>query len=146
MGKLLPIGTVVRLTDGSKKLMVTGYYSKVPNENKIYTYNACVFPEGFMENTFCLFDANQIAEVLYLGLENDDFNQYLQKLDPNVATSLSVNSNNDSGALVNKKSGRVPKAPTNPLSLSEMHAKFTVSKISGGCDTTVSDDGFNGSL
>lgn len=146
MGKLLPIGTVVRLTDGSKKLMITGYYSKVPNENKIYTYNACVFPEGFMENTFCLFDANQIDEVLYLGLENDDFNQYVQKLDPNVATSLSVNSNNDSSTLVNKKSGRVPKAPTNPLSLSEMRAKFTVSKISGGCDTTVSDDGFNGSL
>lgn len=133
MGKLLPIGTVVRLTDGSKKLMVTGYYSKVPNENKIYTYNACVFPEGFMENTFCLFDANQIDEVLYLGLENDDFKQYLQNLDSKFDVSSGVISADAkvSGSGEVKRRGRVPKAPTKPLSASEMRARYTKQKISG---------------
>ncbi len=144
MGKLLPIGTVVRLTDGSKKLMVTGYYSKVPNENKIYTYNACVFPEGFMENTFCLFDANQIDEVLYLGLENDDFKQYLQNLDSRFDVSSGVISADTSiGSLgETKRRGRVPKAPTKPLSASEMRAKYGVNKVSGNQSESVNSSDF----
>lgn len=130
---LLPIGTVVSLKDARKKLMITGYYSKADDDDKIYTYNACIFPEGFMENTFCLFDANQIEEVYYMGLDNDEFKQYTEEIHPDVVYSsgnglkFTSPSSSDTG----KKRGRVPKAPTNPMSKSEMRAKYTTQKISG---------------
>lgn len=133
---LLPIGTVVLLKGASKKLMITGYYSKSKDDDKIYTYNACIFPEGYMENTFCLFDANQIDEVFYKGLENDDYNKYVSKLNPDIKIAASSTSfdNINSSTGSNRKFRRVPKAPTNPLSKSEMLAKYGVNKISGRGD------------
>lgn len=131
---LLPIGTVVLLKGATKKLMITGYYSKTADSNKIYTYNACIFPEGYMENTFCLFDANQIDEVFYKGLENDEFEKYTDSLSSeyNLADGKGLR---NSDIVTNKKDkkrrGRVPKAPTKPMSSSEMRAKYTTQKISG---------------
>lgn len=130
---LLPIGTVVLLKGATKKLMITGYYSKAADSDKIYTYNACIFPEGYMENTFCLFDANQIDEVFYKGLENDEFEKYTNNLSPKVEVSSGKGIVNDnySSTKEKKKNGRVPKAPTNPKSKSEMRAEYGVNKISG---------------
>ena len=53
--KELPIGTVVMLVGGSKKVMITGYRSKNADADKVFDYNGCVFPEGLMENIYCLF-------------------------------------------------------------------------------------------
>ena len=63
--KELPIGTVVMLVGGSKKVMITGYRSKNADADKVFDYNGCVFPEGLMENIYCLFDASQIEDVIY---------------------------------------------------------------------------------
>lgn len=133
---LLPIGTVVLLKGATKKLMITGYYSKAADSNKIYTYNACIFPEGYMENTFCLFDANQIDEVFYKGLENEEFEKYTTNLSPKVEVSSGKGIVNDNNVSLDKqrRNGRVPKAPTNPMSKSEMLAKYGVNKISGRGD------------
>lgn len=130
---LLPIGTVVLLKGASKKLMITGYYSKSADGNKIYTYNACIFPEGYMENTFCLFDANQIDEIFYKGLENNEFEKYTNNLSPNVeiSTGRGLVNNNRANSNERRKNGRVPKAPTRPKSKSEMKSEYGVNKISG---------------
>lgn len=131
---LLPIGTVVRLDGGSKKLMITGYYSKSEGDNKIYQYNSCVFPEGFMENVFCLFDHYQIEEVIYKGLENDEYENYIDDIISNnngVDSGKGLTAPTDSNVKnVNPRTRR--KAPTNPLSISEMRSKYTKEKISGG--------------
>ena len=86
-----------------------------------------------MENTFCLFDANQIDEVFYKGLENDEFEKYTNNLSPKVEVSSGKGIVNDnySSTKEKKKNGRVPKAPTNPKSKSEMRAEYGVNKISG---------------
>ena len=65
INKDLPIGTVVLLRGGLKKVMITGY-SSVSREDseKVYDYNGCIFPEGFMENVYVLFDASQIEEIV----------------------------------------------------------------------------------
>lgn len=134
-GKLLPIGSVVKIESGSKKVMITGYYSKNDKDSKIYTYNGCIFPEGFMENTFLLFDAPQIEDVLYRGYENEEFDNYLDKI-----TSISnkfvagrdIKNDSQGKGNSNKKNGRIPKAPTNPMSASEMRSRYGVDKISGG--------------
>lgn len=130
---LLPIGTVVLLKGGTKKVMISGYYSKSKDDNKVYQYNGCIFPEGFMDNTFCLFDTNQIEEVCYKGLENDEYDKYVNGINQSVGLdtlfkglTAPVTSNNNE-----KKAGRVPKAPTNPKSKSEMLSEYGVKKISG---------------
>lgn len=132
-GKLLPIGSVVKIEGGSKKVMITGYYSKNDKDSKIYTYNGCIFPEGFMENTFLLFDAPQIEDVLYRGYENEEYENYLDKLSSNINIISESSSNNEVKSNTSgKRRGRVPKSPTKPLSSSEMRAKYTTEKISGG--------------
>lgn len=131
--ELLPIGTVVQLEGGTKKVMITGYYSKAEGENKIYQYNGCIFPEGFMENVFCLFDHNQIKEVFYKGLENGEYKEYVNDINLNPNLSFGSNKKEESTNLRSSDvvHRRTPKAPTHPMSKSEMKAKYNVSKISG---------------
>ena len=46
----LPIGSVVLLKGGSKKIMITGYLQEVQNQDKqTFDYRGCPFPEGIME-------------------------------------------------------------------------------------------------
>lgn len=130
--KELPIGTVVMLTGGSKKVMITGYRSKNADADKVFDYNGCVFPEGLMENIYCLFDANQIEDVLYMGLENDESKAYAEKLYNHNSFSAGTSLSDD----VTRKDpetrsrNRVPKAPTNPMSSGEMMSRYGVPKIS----------------
>ncbi len=79
MKKLLPIGTVLLLNGGTKSIMITGYYTKNQN-NKVYDYNGCIFPEGYMENLFCLFNHDDIKEIYYMGLDNKEYQDYVKKI------------------------------------------------------------------
>ena len=49
--KYLPIGTVVLLKGGQKRLMITGFCS-IPKEDKtkIYDYTGCLYPEGVLNS------------------------------------------------------------------------------------------------
>lgn len=130
---LLPIGTVLVLKGGTKKVMVTGYYSKAKDDDKIYDYNGCIFPEGLMENLYCLFNSNQIEEVFYRGLENDESEEYVRKISStNEGVSYGVfDSDTVSVGNVDTRRRRTPKAPKNPRSKSEMLNKYSIKKISG---------------
>ena len=60
--KFLPIGTVVMLKGGTKRLMVTGFcmYDK-NNTQKMYDYCGCLYPEGMISSDqTALFDHDQI--------------------------------------------------------------------------------------
>ena len=129
--KELPIGTVVMLVGGSKKVMITGYRSKNADADKVFDYNGCVFPEVLMENIYCLFDASQIEDVLYMGLENDEHQKNINKIYNNQAlTDKGMRAESTSEQSGPYPKGRVPKAPTNPLSKEEMKARFTVAQES----------------
>jgi hypothetical protein len=78
--ELLPIGTVVLLKGGLKKVMITGYFAKTPDSKKIYDYNGCIFPEGLMENIYTLFDVEQIDKVFYEGLNNKEYVDFIKKI------------------------------------------------------------------
>ena len=66
--KFLPIGTVVLLNGGSKRVMITGFCSVAQeNQDKIYDYSGCVYPEGYLSsNQVCLFDHDQIEKIFFL--------------------------------------------------------------------------------
>ena len=71
--KFLPVGSVVLLKNGSKKLMITGFCVVNPkNKNKMWDYCGCLYPEGIVSSSeIFLFDHNQIKTIYHLGYENE---------------------------------------------------------------------------
>lgn len=80
--KLLPIGSVVLLNNGTKNIMITGFYSVPANDNsKVYDYCGCLFPEGVISSEQnLLFDHNQIMKVLYMGFASPEEKDFKMKL------------------------------------------------------------------
>ncbi len=72
--KFLPIGTVVMLKNGTKRVMITGFCAVTKDsKDKVWDYSGCAYPEGFLNsNHTCLFDHSQIEKIYYLGLSDDD--------------------------------------------------------------------------
>lgn len=82
---LLPIGTVVLLKDGVKKLMIIGMFQSVKRENEMvdsYDYIGVLYPEGFLsQDSMMLFNHEQINDVVFYGYENperEDFVEYVR--------------------------------------------------------------------
>ena len=70
--KMLPIGSVVIMKNGTKPLMIFGYLQKdSSNPDKIFDYSAVMFPEGNIgpQHQFLL-NHSDIAKVLHLGMED----------------------------------------------------------------------------
>lgn len=95
--KYLPIGTVVLLKGGKKRAMITGFCSVAQeNQEKIYDYSGCVYPEGYLSsNQVCLFDHSQIEKIFFLGYEDDEEKVFKDKLNKIVA-SIEENNGNSS--------------------------------------------------
>ena len=72
--KYLPIGTVVMLENGSKRVMITGFCAiEGGDKSKIWDYSGCLYPEGFLDSRkTCLFNHDQIKQVYHLGLADDE--------------------------------------------------------------------------
>jgi len=82
MTKYLPIGSVVLLKKGLKKVMVTGFCSvEEANKEKIYDYSGCLYPEGILSsNINLLFDHKQIETVIFLGYIDKDYEAFNKNL------------------------------------------------------------------
>jgi hypothetical protein len=80
--KYLPIGTVVLLTNGTKKVMVTGYLPiDIEADNKMYDYTGCLFPEGVIIDSETLaFNHDQIQEIVFEGLNNDESAEFIKTI------------------------------------------------------------------
>lgn len=90
--KYLPIGTVAKLKNGEKRVMIIGFCCiGDDNKDKVWDYMGCVYPEGVLnsKNTL-MFDHDQIEEISQIGLsdqEEKDFkvklNKVLEELEKN---------------------------------------------------------------
>lgn len=68
--KYLPIGTVVSLQKGIKKFMIYGRRVKHAEDNKVYDYVGCLYPEGIRDfHRTILFDHSQITKLHCIGME-----------------------------------------------------------------------------
>ena len=81
--KFLPIGTVVQLKDGNKKVMILSYliFPSGSDEKKdMYDYGGCSYPEGVLDSKVGIgFNHADILKVIHKGHEDDDFKK-LNKL------------------------------------------------------------------
>jgi hypothetical protein len=70
---VLPIGSIVQLKDGEKKLMIIGRAQIDTNTGKRYDYAACLYPEGIIDSKHTvLFNNDAIDRLFYRGYESDE--------------------------------------------------------------------------
>ena len=81
--KLLPIGTVVILKKGTKKIMIIGYFpSEISADNsKTYDYSGIPYPEGLIDSRkILLFNSEQIENIFYSGYADEEQKQFFDKI------------------------------------------------------------------
>ena len=81
MVELLPIGSIVLLSGGDKRLMIIGVVQINPEDGEEYDYLACLYPEGFvgLEHIY-LFNHEDIDSVAAEGFTDDEHYEFRDKL------------------------------------------------------------------
>lgn len=132
--KLLPLGSVLSLNDDKDKLMLVAYKAKSPDNDRIFDYAGVRFPEGLMEDYYILFDSNAVSEVFFEGYNNEELEEYGDKVSylSSADSSNSLQNYSSSKERGKAKGRRAPGQPTKPLGKSEMYSKYTKEVISGG--------------
>lgn len=87
--KYLPIGTVVMLKGGEKRVMITGFCIVTEEDkNKMYDYLGCIYPEGALDpKQGLMFNHDQIDKIYHMGLidaEEQEFKKKLKELIGNI--------------------------------------------------------------
>ena len=69
MEKLLPIGSIVYLKEGSQKLMVLNRGPQIKQNGSIlrFDYSGCMYPIGLVADQIFYFNAENINEIFFLG-------------------------------------------------------------------------------
>lgn len=78
--KLLPIGSVVLLKEGTKKLMIIGI-KPVTEElpEKVFDYIGVLYPEGYLSNEYnFLFNHEDINDVIFKGYHNPERDNFIE--------------------------------------------------------------------
>lgn len=70
---LLPIGSIVLLKGGDKRIMICGRIQVKDGEDVIYDYSACYYPEGIVDlSSMFFFNRNAIETVYFLGFQDKE--------------------------------------------------------------------------
>lgn len=82
MKDFMPIGSVITLKNGTKKIMICGRLQERESDQQIFDYCACYYPEGILnpEELF-LFNNTDIDQVYFVGLQDGEefaFREFLQ--------------------------------------------------------------------
>lgn len=88
-GKYLPVGSVVLLQNGTKRVMINGFCTMDASKpDKVYDYSGVLFPEGSLSSDqTLLFDHAQIVRIDHIGLEDQEEREFKAKLVQIVASS-----------------------------------------------------------
>ena len=82
MKEYLPLGSVITLKNGSKRLMVVGRLQNQIGSNDIYDYAAVLWPEGLVDSKhFYLFNQEDLDKLYYIGLQDMEEFQFRSVLE-----------------------------------------------------------------
>ena len=82
MKNFLPVGSVVMLKGGKKRVMICGRVQAESETGKLYDYSACLFPEGVIDpDELYLFNNEDIDTVYFLGLQDVEEFQFRDFMD-----------------------------------------------------------------
>ncbi|MGN0179462.1 MAG: DUF4176 domain-containing protein [Monoglobaceae bacterium] len=78
---LLPVGSVITLTEATKKIMIIGTGVKREEDDTLYDYVGVPFPEGYIDSEILLlFMHDDIERVDFLGYINSEVQFYRNQL------------------------------------------------------------------
>nr|WP_246861312.1 DUF4176 domain-containing protein [Bacillus sp. REN3] len=81
MKKYLPIGSIVLLKGGTKRIMIYGRQQKEIKSDKIWDYIACLYPEGNLnEDYMFLFNHDQIEKVFFIGFQDEEEIEFVNEI------------------------------------------------------------------
>lgn len=70
---LLPIGSVVLLEGGNKRLMICGRIQARTGDKTVYDYSGCYFPEGIVSSSsMFFFNHENIENVYFIGFQDEE--------------------------------------------------------------------------
>lgn len=71
--QILPLGSIVLLKGGKKKIMIIGRCQEDVKTKKQYDYCACYYPEGWISaKDTIMFNQSEINYVYYIGLQDGE--------------------------------------------------------------------------
>lgn len=85
----LPVGSIVLLKNGRKKLMVIGIKQKVSVEEREeeYDYIGLLYPEGYLTKELVyMFNHADINDVIFRGYHNPEREELLEKVEEYLRT------------------------------------------------------------
>lgn len=70
---LLPVGSVVLLKGGNKRVMICGRIQAKEGDSVIYDYSACYYPEGITDpEAMFFFNRDAIDTVFFIGFQDKE--------------------------------------------------------------------------
>ena len=79
---LLPIGSIVLLKKGRKRLMIYGITPIDQEVGKMYDYIGCLYPEGHIGEEYTyLFDHDSIETIDFLGYMDSEYQVFRSKVE-----------------------------------------------------------------
>ena len=70
---LLPIGSVVLLKGGNKRVMICSRIQTRAGEDTIFDYSACFYPEGIVAaDSLYFFNHDAIERVYFIGYQDEE--------------------------------------------------------------------------
>ncbi|WP_166244938.1 DUF4176 domain-containing protein [Paenibacillus turpanensis] len=85
---LLPIGSIVLLREGTKKLMIIGRFQKLLSSAETYDYIGCLYPEGYLKpDQNYVFNHDAIAEVVHEGYSNEEEQAFLSAVQEKLSSN-----------------------------------------------------------
>lgn len=80
---LLPVGSVVLLKGGIKKLVIMGIkQANAENPEVEYDYAGVMYPEGYLGNdTLFLFNHADINDIIFKGYHNPERDEFLSEVE-----------------------------------------------------------------
>ena len=86
---LLPIGSVVLLNDATKRVMIVGLKQQQANDEKVWDYSGCLYPEGIINpDHLFLFDHEQINTLFFIGFQDGEGMQFMINLNAQLKNEL----------------------------------------------------------
>lgn len=77
---LLPLGSVVLLKGGNKRVMIIGRIQARAGEKKVYDYSACWYPEGLLSpKELFFFDHDAIETLFFVGFQDEEELEFRNK-------------------------------------------------------------------
>lgn len=82
MKELLPIGSIILLEGGQKRMMIYGVKQTKGDTGELYDYIGVIYPEGNIgQQGQFLFNHEDISQVFFRGYEDEERDAFLEKLD-----------------------------------------------------------------